>query len=133
MDPQPPTFVALTAGGPRVTVTQNEAYAMDARFRQEAEGNTVNKVDLSVRQWTLESLSVLAPYLTSLSNSVRIVNLSDVIAGLEVNEGLSVWQLLAETFESSNLTEIDLSSNAIGKICSCGFVVFHASDDCLTN
>lgn len=114
MDPQPPTFVALTAGGPRVTVTQNEAYAMDARFRQEAEGNTVNKVDLSVRQWTLESLSVLAPYLTSLSNSVRIVNLSDVIAGLEVNEGLSVWQLLAETFESSNLTEIDLSSNAIG-------------------
>ncbi|CAJ1930201.1 unnamed protein product [Cylindrotheca closterium] len=92
----------------------DEANIIDARFKREASEKTIYKVDLSCRQWKRESLDIIAPYLKSQSKSVRFVNLADVIAGLMTDEGLGVTQLLAETFESSDLFEIDLSDNAMG-------------------
>ena len=124
--------VVLYVGGNRTAVEIDEANVIDARFKREAEENTVYKVDLSCRQWKRESLDIIAPHLKSQSKSIRFVNLADVIAGLMTDEGLGVTQLLAETFESSDLFEIDLSDNAMGKLCSSGFVVIHASGH-LTN
>lgn len=106
--------IVLYVGGKRVAVEPDEATAIDARFKREAEENTVYKVDLSCRQWKRESLDIIAPNLNSQSKSVRFINLADVIAGLMTDEGLGVTQLLAETFESSELFEIDLSDNAMG-------------------
>lgn len=110
--------IVLYVGGNRAAVEIDEANAIDARFKREAEENTVYKVDLSCRQWKRESLDIIAPHLKSQSKSVRFVNLADVIAGLMTDEGLGVTELLAETFESSDLFEIDLSDNAMGKLCS---------------
>lgn len=109
--------VVLYVGGKRAAVEPDEATAIDARFKREAEENMVYKVDLSCRQWKRESLDIIAPNLNSQSKSVRFVNLADVIAGLMTDEGLGVTQLLAETFESSELFEIDLSDNAMGELC----------------
>lgn len=124
--------IVLYVGGKRAAVEPDEAAAIDARFKREAEENTVYKVDLSCRQWKRESLDIIAPNLNSQSKSVRFVNLADVIAGLMTDEGLGVTQLLAETFDSSDLFEIDLSDNAMGEFLVRGFVVVHTSDD-LTN
>ena len=111
--------IVLYVGGERAAVEINEANAIDARFEREINDNIVYKVDLSCRQWKRESLDIVAPRLRSNSKSVRFLNLADVIAGLMTEEGLGVTQLLAETFESSDLLEIDLSDNAMGKLCSC--------------
>ena len=106
--------IILFVGGKRIAVEPTEAESIVERFERESNGNSVHKVDLSCRQWRRESIDILAPFLIQHSESVQYVDLADVIAGLMTDEGLEVTERLSETFEKSNLIEIDLSDNAMG-------------------
>ena len=106
--------IALFVGGKRSAVEAEEAKSIASRFKRESNGKTVYKIDMSCRSWGNEAIDEIEPFLNEVGPSVAFVNLADIIAGRMTKEGLAVTARLAKAFESSNLTEIELSDNAMG-------------------
>jgi Ran GTPase-activating protein (RanGAP) involved in mRNA processing and transport len=118
--------ITLTAGGPRTRVQLAEAKQILKRFqktmRQHGDDVQVHTLNLSCRQWPLESLQVLSPVLEKIAAQVVILKIDDIIAGLETDDGLASLTFLATMFsnsttsdnKSSCMQEIDLSDNALG-------------------
>jgi hypothetical protein len=134
------TKITLTAGGPpRTRVQVAEAEEILARFQQTIETRSqhandagddddckasvqVHTLNLSRRQWPLESLQVLTPVLEAIASQVVILKVDDIITGLETDDGLASLAFLADIFSKSDnddeagssIQEIDLSDNALG-------------------
>jgi Ran GTPase-activating protein (RanGAP) involved in mRNA processing and transport len=113
------TKITLTAGGPRTRVEVAEAQEILKRFqktRKQHEESQVHTLNLSCRQWPLESLQVLKPLLTEIASQVIILKIDDIIAGLPTDDGLASLGFLAELFAGSDIKiqEMDLSDNALG-------------------
>jgi Ran GTPase-activating protein (RanGAP) involved in mRNA processing and transport len=121
------TKITLTAGGPRTRVQHAEAKQILARFQKTLRQHggddcCVHTLNLSCRQWPLESLQVLAPVLQQICSQVVILKVDDIIAGLETDDGLATLGFLATIFstpstdasDKSCIKEIDLSDNALG-------------------
>jgi Leucine Rich repeat len=107
--------VILRAGGERKSVELEEAKAMLERFQSLADGNDVEGIDLSCRQWKKESLEEIEEFLKGVAGSVRYLVIDDIIAGLMTDEGLAVTQKLADIFLPSDLLEVNLNDNAMGE------------------
>jgi Ran GTPase-activating protein (RanGAP) involved in mRNA processing and transport len=121
------TKITLKAGGPRTRVEVAEAKQILVRFQktrhQHGDEVQVHTLDLSCRQWPLESLQVLTSVLQEIADQVVILKIDDVIAGLVTEDGLASLAFLANIFSSqpsdsskskSQIREIDLSDNALG-------------------
>jgi Ran GTPase-activating protein (RanGAP) involved in mRNA processing and transport len=118
------TKITLKAGGLRTRVEVAEATQILARFQKTrrqhggAKNVQVHTLDLSCRQWPLESLQVLTSVLQEIADQVVILKIDDIIAGLVTEDGLASLAFLANIFssqpEKSQIREIDLSDNALG-------------------
>ena len=113
----PTREVTLTVGGPRTKITKEEAEEVLKRFENDisAEDVVVQKIDLSCRQWCVEAIEVLQPLFEKVGPQVTILDLDDMIAGLETSMGLEIFERLAHVFRNAkNVQEIRLSDNAMG-------------------
>ncbi|CAB9524954.1 Ribonuclease inhibitor [Seminavis robusta] len=108
--------ITLKVGGKREVIKKEEAQQVLERFQKESEGDVVvAEIDLSCRQWTVEAIDVLRPFLEKLAPNVVVLNLNDIIAGLQTDLGLEIMELMAQIFVmAKNVEEIQLSDNAMG-------------------
>lgn len=97
-----------------------------------------DKIVLSNKSYTAVAANIIARFITSkedndaknvyklpLSATVKIADLSDIIASRMEDEGLQVLRTICDAFKYSSLEEVDLSDNAMGSkgIKSCASVL----------
>lgn len=70
---------------------------------------------LSTKSFGIEAAKVAAEGLSGITRTLSKADLSDVIGGRAENEALEVLSILSSSLGSSNLTELDLSNNALGE------------------
>jgi Ran GTPase-activating protein 1 len=106
--------IALYVGGKREAIEAAEAKTHVDRFAKQADGNTVVKLDISCRSWSKESIDVVLAFMKNHAKDVRYLDLADIIASKDTEEGLQITEGIATAFLESNLLEVELSDNAMG-------------------
>ena len=113
-----PTSKELTVGGKRQAVSIEEAEAVLKRFQEEVAASddiVVEKIDVSCKQWSIDAIEVLRPFLEKIAPKVKVIDLADTIAGLETSIGLAVMEKWTECFANAKeVKAINLDDNAMG-------------------
>ena len=78
-------------------------------------GNSYTKICFSNRSFGLGAARVAEPILASLKDQLKVVDLSDFIAGRPEAEALEVMKIFSAGLEGSVLESLDLSNNALGE------------------
>lgn len=78
-------------------------------------GNSYTKVCFSNRSFGLGAARVAEPILVSLKDQLKVVDLSDFIAGRPEAEALEVMNIFSAALEGSILESLNLSNNALGE------------------
>ncbi|XP_061354404.1 RAN GTPase-activating protein 2-like [Gastrolobium bilobum] len=78
-------------------------------------GNSFTKICFSNRSFGLGAAQVAEPILVSLKNQLKVVDLSDFIAGRSEAEALDVMNIFSAALEGSVLKSLNLSENALGE------------------
>jgi len=113
-----PAKVTFTFGGERKQVSLEEA--KDGSQRLEAlladSSKVVTVMDLSCRQWTVETIGEMRPALEKAAKTLEYLNVDDTIAGLQTDIGLAIMELWAQIFDGATQTlqKITLNDNAMG-------------------
>lgn len=126
------TSLTLTAPGPREVVDEKRANEIIDYWNKELaaasdeskEVVTCERVVLSNKSYTAKAAKIIHLFLTAedtsmdykqpLASTVKIVDLSDIIASRMEAEGLEVLQTICDAFKNASLEEVDLSDNAMG-------------------
>lgn len=99
--------------GPRAFIEAEEAEELLRPLKEP--GNSYTKVCFSNRSFGLGAARVAEPILASLKDQLKVVDLSDFIAGRPEAEALEVMNVVSAALEGSVLKSLDLSNNALGE------------------
>lgn len=99
--------------GPRAFIEAEEAEELLRPLKEP--GNSYTKVCFSNRSFGLGAARVAEPILASLKDQLKVVDLSDFIAGRPEAEALEVMNVFSAALEGSVLKSLDLSNNALGE------------------
>ncbi|KAJ4910743.1 RAN GTPase-activating protein 2 [Raphanus sativus] len=78
-------------------------------------GNGYTKICFSNRSFGLGAARVAEPILASLKDQLKVVDLSDFVAGRPEVEALDVMNIFSNALEGSVLSSLNLSDNALGE------------------
>nr|VDD33226.1 unnamed protein product [Brassica oleracea] len=78
-------------------------------------GNVYTKICFSNRSFGLGAARVAEPILASLKDQLKVVDLSDFVAGRPEVEALEVMNIFSSALEGSVLSSLNLSDNALGE------------------
>ncbi|CAN7067739.1 unnamed protein product [Brassica rapa subsp. trilocularis] len=78
-------------------------------------GNGYTKICFSNRSFGLGAARVAEPILASLKDQLKVVDLSDFVAGRPEAEALEVMNIFSSALEGSVLSSLNLSDNALGE------------------
>ncbi|KAF8096538.1 hypothetical protein N665_0307s0064 [Sinapis alba] len=78
-------------------------------------GNGYTKICFSNRSFGLGAARVAEPILASLRDQLKVVDLSDFVAGRPEVEALEVMNIFSNALEGSVLSSLNLSDNALGE------------------
>lgn len=125
--------IALKPGGSREVIDEEKARAIITSWRSQLETHQskvanadelvlCDTLSLSDKSYTAASARIIADFLTSseegfpvpIANTLKFVDLHDVIASQEETVGLEVLQTFSEMLSTSHLIDLDLSDNAMG-------------------
>ncbi|CAH8365299.1 unnamed protein product [Eruca vesicaria subsp. sativa] len=79
------------------------------------DGNGYTKICFSNRSFGLGAARVAEPILASLKGQLKVVDLSDFVAGRPEVEALEVMNIFSSALEGSVLSSLNLSDNALGE------------------
>ncbi|KAJ8442551.1 hypothetical protein Cgig2_026493 [Carnegiea gigantea] len=99
--------------GPRAFIEAEEAGELLRPLKEQ--GNSLTRICFSNRSFGLGAARVAAPILASLKDQLKVVDLSDFIAGRPEAEALEVMSIFSSALEGSVLKSLDLSNNALGE------------------
>jgi Ran GTPase-activating protein (RanGAP) involved in mRNA processing and transport len=111
--------IVLKAGGPRTLVSESEAEAIRDRFTKQLSNAATYcwKLDLSCRAWTVPTLKIVldTTLLSKIVPTVQVLRLDDIIASLETEQGLAVFEYVSQVFANTpHLHTLNMNDNAIG-------------------
>lgn len=93
-----------------------EAEEAEELFRPLKEpGNGYTKICFSNRSFGLGAARVAEPILASLKDQLKVVDLSDFVAGRPEVEALDVMNIFSNALQGSLLSSLNLSDNALGE------------------
>jgi len=114
----------LSAAGPRIKVCESEAKRILTKWQATLAANNasnppvaITTLDISCRAWPLPTLEVLEPALVQIAPTVTTLKIDDIIASLPTDDGFATLAFFNRVFNPAmapNITEIDLSDNALG-------------------
>ncbi|KAL0876479.1 hypothetical protein Bca101_026184 [Brassica carinata] len=78
-------------------------------------GNGYTKICFSNRSFGLGAARVAEPILASLKDQLKVVDLSDFVAGRPEVEALDVMEIFSNALQASVLSSLNLSDNALGE------------------
>ncbi|KAJ0238615.1 RAN GTPase-activating protein 2 [Hirschfeldia incana] len=78
-------------------------------------GNGYTKICFSNRSFGLGAARVAEPILASLKHQLKVVDLSDFVAGRPEAEALEVMNIFSDALQGSVLSSLNLSDNALGE------------------
>lgn len=78
-------------------------------------GNVYTKICFSNRSFGLGAARVAEPILASLKDQLKVVDLSDFVAGRPEVEALEVMNIFSSALDGSVLSSLNLSDNALGE------------------
>ncbi|GAA0183702.1 GTPase-activating protein [Lithospermum erythrorhizon] len=78
-------------------------------------GNSYSKVCFSNRSFGIGAARVAEPILKSVKDQLKVVDLSDFVAGRPEADALDVMNIFSDTLEGSILKSLNLSDNALGE------------------
>jgi len=120
-------MLTLIPSGSRERIDQDQALEITAEWlafirKNESPSTLELKIVLTNKSYSPEAAHVIADFVTStehfnpcLASLVTSLDLSDIIAGQNTEDGLAVLQTFAQAFVGSSLLEhLDLSDNAMG-------------------
>ncbi|KAL9239158.1 hypothetical protein vseg_013505 [Gypsophila vaccaria] len=101
------------SNGPRAFIEAEEAEEILKPLRDLS--NSYTKICFSNRSFGLGAARVAEPILMSIKDKLKVVDLSDFIAGRPEAEALEVINMFSAALEGSVLRSLDLSDNALGE------------------
>lgn len=114
----------LSAAGPRNKVSEDEARTIQSHWQTTLANNaaasppvSITKLDLSCRAWPLPTLLILEPTLALIAPTVTHLQIDDIIASLETEDGFATLAFFNRVFhpeKAPHITRIDLDDNALG-------------------
>lgn len=114
MDVDDGSVLDLSAEGGREFLTA--VGAREALARALASDSKIVRIKLSTRSFGVEAAEVAAEAIRTISGTLQVADLSDVVAGRPEDEALSALRIMAEALsECPELRELDLSDNALGE------------------
>ncbi|OQR95756.1 hypothetical protein THRCLA_07598 [Thraustotheca clavata] len=105
-------MAALVLQGDREFVDAARATALLAPFKA---SSSFYRISLRNKSYSLEAAKVLANFLKTIPNGLRVADLADMIAGRPEDEALLVLENVCRSLKGHQLVEIDLSDNALGE------------------
>lgn len=100
------------SGGRRAFIEAEEAAEL---LKPLGEPNSYTRICFSNRSFGLDAARVAEPFLLSIKDQLRGVDLSDFIAGRPEEEALEVMNIFSSALEGCVLRYLDLSNNAMGE------------------
>ncbi|KDO26104.1 hypothetical protein SPRG_08465 [Saprolegnia parasitica CBS 223.65] len=105
-------MVELVLAGKREFVDAARATALLAPFEA---SSSFYRISLRDKSYSLDAAKVLATFLKTIPDGLRVADLADMIAGRPEDEALEVLETVCQALHGHQLVEIDLSDNALGE------------------
>lgn len=105
--------ITLIPSGGREVVDTTRASEIVSEWKNQLEANpglSVEKMVLTNKSYTADASRVIQEFVleNGLVGSMKVADLSDIIASRMEDEGLEVLKVICDAFENAELVEVDL-------------------------